>query len=253
MEGTLLALFMISACAFGVLLDHPDLPVRAALPNDFSRRAMGGVAMGLTAIALIYSPWGKQSGAHMNPAVTLTFFRLGKVKGWDACFYIVAQVLGGLAGVALSHRFWGVLLEHPAINYVVTVPGPGGVIAAAIGEATIAFAQMSVVLAAISSPKLMRHTGVFAGALVALYITVEAPYSGMSMNPARTLGSAIFANVFTAIWIYFLVPPLAMLVAARLRRTISSRPHCAKLVHAASKRCIFCGYQVARAWQTRSH
>jgi aquaporin Z len=60
-----------------------------------------GLAMGLTAVALIYSPWGQQSGSHLNPAVTLTFWRLGKVTGWDACFYILAQFLGGVVGVVL--------------------------------------------------------------------------------------------------------------------------------------------------------
>ena len=65
------------------------------------RRGLIGVAMGLTAIALIYSPWGKRSGAHMNPSVTLTFWRLGKIKSIDALFYIVFQFLGGWVGVAL--------------------------------------------------------------------------------------------------------------------------------------------------------
>ena len=58
-----------------------------------------GIAMGSTAIALVFSPLGKRSGAHFNPAVTLTFWRLGKVKNWDAVFYIVAQFIGGIAGV----------------------------------------------------------------------------------------------------------------------------------------------------------
>src|SRR5262245_25215896 len=122
MEAALLGLFMASACAFGVLLEHPSSPARQAIESALLRRMLGGTAMGLTAIALIYSPWGKQSGAHFNPAVTLTFFRLGKVKPWDAFFYGVAQFAGGLAGVVLSHKAWGVLLENQTVNYVATVP-----------------------------------------------------------------------------------------------------------------------------------
>ena len=82
--------------------------------------------MGLTAVGIIYSPWGRQSGAHLNPAVTLTFFRLGKVAGWDAVFYVMAQILGGLAGVLL------VLLALRAASptrrwpIAATLPGPAG-------------------------------------------------------------------------------------------------------------------------------
>jgi len=246
MEAALLGLFMVSACTFGVLLDHPASPVHAAIASGFVRRMLGGLAMGLTAMALIYSPWGKQSGAHMNPAVTLTFFRLGKVKPWDAVFYTVAQFAGGIAGVMLAHLLFGMLMEHPAVNYVATVPGPGGVKLAIAGEIAISFLLMSTVLFAISAPRLERYTGILAGALVASYITLEAPLSGMSMNPARTLGSAIPGNVFTALWIYFLAPPVAMLLAAQVRLLLTRRKsgHCAKFIHAANKRCIFCGYKM---------
>lgn len=248
MDGALLGLFMVSACTFGVLLDHPASPVHNAIESGLLRRMIGGMAMGLTAIALIYSPWGEQSGAHMNPAVTLTFFRLGKVKPWDAFFYTLSQFAGGILGVVLCHRAFGMWLEHPAVNFVATVPGSAGVAPAVLGEMTIAFLQMSMVLFVVNTPQLARFTGLFAGVLVATYITIEAPFSGMSMNPARTLGSALPGNIFTALWIYFLVPPLAMLLAAEVRRIVCARIQaeptgCAKMIHAREKRCIFCGYK----------
>src|SRR5499427_4542944 len=93
-EAACLGLFMVSACSFTVLLQHPASAIRQMLPSAFVRRFLTGVAMGLTAIALIYSPWGKQSGAHLNPSVTLTFFRLGKIAPWDAAFYFLAQFVG---------------------------------------------------------------------------------------------------------------------------------------------------------------
>ena len=68
-EGALLGVFMISACAFTALLEHPASSVRQAISNGDVRRALIGLAMGLTAVVLIYSPWGQRSGAHMNPAV----------------------------------------------------------------------------------------------------------------------------------------------------------------------------------------
>ena len=94
MEAALLGGFMLSACMFATLLEHPRSRGRRAISSAFVRRALMGAAMGLTAVALIYSPWGQQSGAHMNPATTLTFFRLGKTAGWDAAFYIAAQFVG---------------------------------------------------------------------------------------------------------------------------------------------------------------
>src|SRR5205085_5456890 len=97
MEAAQLAAFMISASVCTIGLYHPGSPIVAAIPAEFIRRMMMGLAMGLTAVAIIHSPWGKQSGAHMNPAVTLTFFRLGKIAPWDAAFYVCAQFVGGVA------------------------------------------------------------------------------------------------------------------------------------------------------------
>ena len=78
------------------------------------QRALMGLIMGLTAIAIIYSPWGQQSGAHLNPAVTLTFWRLGKVRTWDAVFYVLAQFAGGAAGVLLVLALLGAAVRRPA-------------------------------------------------------------------------------------------------------------------------------------------
>jgi aquaporin Z len=101
MEGAGLALFMISAGAFATLLFAPESPVYEMVGPPMVRRALMGAAMGLTLIALVYSPWGKQSGAHLNPAFTLTFWGLGKVRGADAFFYVLAQFAGGMLGVVL--------------------------------------------------------------------------------------------------------------------------------------------------------
>src|ERR1700756_3322186 len=88
-EASLLGLFMISACLFGVLYEFPLSPARKAIDSQLLRRLLMGISMGLTATALISSPLGKRSGAHYNPSVTLTFWRLGKIRSWDALFYVV--------------------------------------------------------------------------------------------------------------------------------------------------------------------
>jgi aquaporin Z len=247
MEGAGLGIFMISACAFAMILEYSGSPVRQAIPDPLFRRVLMGMAMGLTAIGIIFSPWGKQSGAHINPSITVTFFRLGKIAPWDASFYIVAQFVGAMTGVLLMTVIVRAFVAHPSVNYVATVPGMSGAAIAFVAEFIISFVLMSVVLIVSNTDKLARYTGLFAGALVATYITVEAPLSGMSMNPARSFGSAVPPQLWGFLWIYFTAPPLGMLLAAEiyLRLRGANKVICAKLHHHNDKRCIFhCGYAI---------
>ena len=246
MEATCLGLFMVSACSFTVLLEHPASAIRQTLPSAFARRCITGVAMGLTAIALIYSPWGKQSGAHLNPSITLTFFRLGKIEPWDAAFYIAAQFTGGTLGVLLSRLIWGHAITEQNVRYAATLPGAHGTGAAFVAEMVISFVMMTMVLNFSNAAQLARFTGVVAGALVATYITLESPLSGMSMSPARSFASAAPGGLWNSLWIYFTAPPLGMMLAAQVYVWFRGRHaiFCAKLHHQNDKRCIFrCNYQ----------
>ncbi|HVZ61245.1 MAG TPA: aquaporin [Terriglobales bacterium] len=241
MEGAELGAFMIAACLFGAILQLPESPVARLFPGGGIRRVLMGIAMALSALAIIYSPWGKQSGAHLNPAVTLTFLRLKKVRGWDALFYVIFQFAGGIAGVLFIGLFIGSQLAQPAVNYVVTVPGKEGTLAAFAVEFLIAFITMTVVLRSSNHPRWSHYTGYFVAILIALYIALTAPISGMSMNPARTTASAVGANVWTAIWLYFTAPPVGMLAAAEIYLHGSGQKSvfCAKLHHHNGRRCIF--------------
>src|SRR5215471_2499583 len=125
-EAMGLAFFMVSACVFATLLEYPGSPVRHAIVDAMLRRIPMGLAMGATAMAIVYSRWGQRSGAHLNPAVSLTFWRLGKVAGWDALFYIAAQFVGAIVGVGIAATALGNALANPAVRYAATVPGPSG-------------------------------------------------------------------------------------------------------------------------------
>lgn len=245
MEALGLGLFMVSAGAFGTLFESPTSPWRQALPDPLLRRVLMGVAMGLTAIALVYAPWGRRSGAHLNPALTLTFLRLGRVPGRDAAAYVVAQFAGGLAGARAVALVLGDAFIAPPVTAVATMPGARGLAVAFGAELLISFLLVLLVLTLGRSARLGRYTGLFVGAALVLFITFEAPLSGMSMNPARTLASAVTARAFGALWLYFLAPATGMLLAAevhlRLIARSRSRAHagCAKLAHAFP--CIFCG------------
>src|SRR5499427_5533656 len=192
-EAIGLGLFMISACLFVTLLEHPNSPVRQTVTEPFVRRIPMGLAMGLTAVGLVYSPWGQRSGAHFNPSVTLTFWRLGKVASWDAVFYVAAQFVGAIAGVGVAATILEPQLAHPSVRYAATVPGRGIAIAF-VAEFIISLVLMTVVLTVSNRPRLNRFAGLCAGALVTSYIVLEAPLSGMSMNAARSVGSALYAQ-----------------------------------------------------------
>ncbi|MEP7363600.1 MAG: aquaporin [Acidobacteriota bacterium] len=222
-EAAALGVFMISACVFTVLLEHPASPIHLAIDDVFQRRVLMGLAMGLTASAIIQSPWGHRSGAHMNPALTFTFWTLGKISARDAFFYVLFQFAGGLAGVLLSAIVIGPPLWHSAVNFAPTIPGMPGEAAAFWSEAAISALLMATALIVSSSATLRPWMPVFAGLLVGSFIVFESPLSGMSMNPTRTLASAIPSGEWNAIWIYFTAPPLGMLATAQVYRLVSSR------------------------------
>jgi aquaporin Z len=230
MEAAALGIFMVSACVFGVLLEHIAAP---------ANRVLAGIAMGLTAVAIISSPWGQRSGAHMNPAVTLTFLSLGKIAPWDALFYVLAQFAGGIVGVLLSAGVLGTALAR--VQFVATVPGAGGPWIAFAAEFAISFLLISIVLNVSNSRRFTRFTPWVAAFLVAAFISVESPLSGMSMNPARTLSSAFPSGIWTSLWVYFVAPAFAMVSAGQLYRHWrgAHRVFCAKYHHHNDKRCIF--------------
>lgn len=125
------------------------------------------------------------------------------------------------------------------------MPGLYGTIGALIGEFVISFGIMTTVLIASNSRRFEKWTGIYAGGLIALYISLEAPLSGMSMNPARTLGSALPAGIYTGLWVYFVAPLAGMLAAGELfvRTRGASAIKCAKLAHRGARTCIFrCNY-----------
>ena len=194
-------------------------------------------------MALIYSPWGTRSGAHMNPAVTLTFWRLNKISARDASMYVVAHLIGGLAGITLATILLAQLPAHASVNYVATLPGAGGSALALVAEFAISCGLMLVVLVFSNHDRFAKLTGVAAGALVCSYIVIEAPLSGMSMNPARSLGPALLSGTLDTMWIYVIGPMAGMLTGAAIYQHLGTFApvRCAKLHHPAHVPCIHCG------------
>lgn len=215
-EGWGLGTFMLSACLFTILLEHPAIGMHDYISSGFVRRIFIGLAMGLTAMGIIYSPWGRRSGAQLNPSVSLTMLFLKKNVATDAIFYMIFQTIGGTLAVCLLKLLIPEYLAHPSVNFAVTVPGREGALTAFACECIISFLLMFMTLITSNArfERLQKCTGVIAGVLIAIFVAFESPYSGMSMNPARTIASAFPAGVWKDCWIYFSGPPLSMLAAA---------------------------------------
>jgi len=216
-EALGLAIFMFSACFFSGLFFGKNGFLVSGLTAAF-RQSLLGLLMGLTALYIFYSPLTSPSGSHINPAVTLAFFRLGKIGRWDALFYMIFQFAGGTLAVYMMAVWMGDNLTAAPLHYVVTVPGKYGRPAAAVAELIIAFVMMGMVLFTTDSPVLKKYTRIFAGVLVCINVIVVGPVSGFGMNPARSFASALPAHIWTAFWIYLCMPLTGMLGAAELYR-----------------------------------
>ena len=243
-EAWAIGCFMIAVGAVATLLEASSSPVHAFIQNAATRRVIMAAAMGITVSLLIYSPWGQRSGAHMNPAVTLAFLRLGKIKPRDALGYSVAQIGGALLGVYLVWAALGNLFSTPPVSFATTVPGSGGVLIAFLSELSMSALLMLAILESASRPQLARYTGLLAGFLVFVFISIEAPLSGTSINPARSIASAVPAHQWSAFWLYLLAPLLGMQLAATIftGKTAANKIPCAKLCHSSKRPCIHCGF-----------
>jgi aquaporin Z len=233
-EAWALGVFMMSASVVTTLLESPGGAFNQWITSSTLRLLLIGLAMGGTAVVLIYSPWGRRSGAHMNPAVTLAFLSLGRISLVNATFYILAQFLGGYLGVLVALALLGDKFSQPPVLYILTQPGTMGVGIAFLAEAVISLVLMLTILLVSNERRWSRFTGLAAGILIACYVGVESPLSGMSMNPARSLASALPGRLWDNLWIYFTAPVLGMWLAARAFHTLKPRRqrshHLAKIV-----------------------
>lgn len=213
-EALGLAIFMIAACFFGSLLQSPQSSWQEIIPSEWLRLVILAITMGVTAIFIFYFPFTAASGSHINPAVTITFWRLGKMNKRKTMFYILSQFMGGTLAVYIMRWFMGDLLIDPPINSIATVPQNVGLWPVLTIELLIAFLTMVMILFTSENTRLKKYTRILSGVLVAVWVILAGPVTGFGMNPARTFASALPANTWTGFWIYMISPVGGMLSAA---------------------------------------
>lgn len=204
------ALLVGIGCSWVVLDFAPGSPVVHAITSAGVRRAVTGMLFGTTGGLIALSWVGKISGAHINPVVTLAFWLQKKMTGPLALIYMLSQLAGAVAG-AWPLSLWGVWAA--ATHDAVTVPGPAGDLAAVLGEAAATFCLIVALFFFLGHPRIRRFTPAVFPVLYALLVYVEAPFSGTSTNPARSLGPAVIARIWTGWWIYWLGPAAGTLMA----------------------------------------
>jgi aquaporin Z len=196
-------------------------PVAQLIPDAGERRLLTGFLFGTTGALIALSPLGKESGAHINPVVTLAFWIMGKLRSSHALGYILAQCAGAILG-ALPLLAWGRM--GSSVAFGATLPGTGySLWLALLGETITTFLLITGLFFFLRHRQLRRFTPALFPFLYALMVFVEAPVSGTSTNPARSLGPALISGAWHGWWLYWLGPLLGMLLGVAVYRMTGLR------------------------------
>lgn len=204
-----------------------DLPIAPG-----ARRLLNGFLFGSVGAAIAYSPIGKISGAHINPAMTFAFWLQGKLRWRDASCYVLAQLAGAAIG-ALLLLCWGDV--GASDNWGASLPSKALPLPDAIaGEVVCTFALVALVFVFASRPATQFYTPLVNPPLFAILTWLEAPVSGASANPARSFGPELVGWAWSSWWVYWIGPLLgAALAVGTVQYGLIGRhrPHQARLFH----------------------
>ncbi len=195
----------------------------ALVTNQVNAGAISHVGIALTfglVIAAMVFATGQISGAHINPAVTLAFWSVGRFPRREVPFYVVAQLLGACVGSAVIRCLIG---DYAYLGATI----PSGSAGQSLGiEFLLTFLLMFVIMAVATDT---RSNGAMAaiaiGTVVGLGAMFAGPISGASMNPARSFGPALVGGYFSAHWIYWIGPIAGSVFAAWIYDVIRCDPN----------------------------
>jgi aquaporin Z len=223
------ALLVLVGLSWVVLMFGDGSPLPRVVPDEGLRRAITGFLFGTTGALIALSPVGKLSGAHINPAVTVAFWLMGKIEAGTLVGYVAAQLVGACLG-ALPLLAWGRMGQSVAFG--ATVPGAGyGAGAALVGEAVTTATMVALLAAFLGFRRLRRFTPAIFPFLYCFMVWAEAPVSGTSTNPARTVGPAVVSGLWNGWWVYWVGPLAGTLVATFVVSRHARRIEVAKLYH----------------------
>jgi aquaporin Z len=210
------ALLLAVGLSFVILDFGSGSPMLSLLPDAGVRRALTGFLFGTTGALIALSPVGKESGAHINPAVTLAFWVMGKLRTRHAVGYVLGQLVGAVLG-SLPLLAWGA--TGRSIDFGATMPGTGySAAVATLGEVATTFALVIGLFLFVRHRRLRPYTPALFPFLYAFMVFAEAPVSGTSTNPARSLGSAVVSGGWHDWWVYWIGPVLGTLLAVAFYR-----------------------------------
>ncbi len=250
--GTAFLMFCVVG-AVGIMFGRHS-PVMRAIPSVNLRLFLTGLALGGAGSFVAITPLGRLSGAHLNPAMSLGFFTIGRMHVQDLVFYIVAQISGACLGAWGGHVVFGRLAVavHDALNQ------PGNDVSSAVAtlaEMAATFTLVAAVFALVSRPRTMRWTPVAVIGVVAVIVWLDGNFSGASLNPARSFGPVAVSGNWHLFWIYVVGPCCGSVTAALLHRFATPLDAATgKIFHDLHYRSIFTGdYDHAANQHVRRH
>ena len=212
------ALLLVGGLSAVIVVISPASPVAALGLPGWLARGIAGALFGLTGTLVTLSALGRHSGAHLNPAMTLAFLIEGRISASHAAWYVVSQCLGAItgAGVVLG---WGPLGKP--LTYGATTPAAGvDPLVAIVLEALCTVVLVATVFVFLGNPRLRRFTAWTMGPMYAVMVSLEAPWTGTSTNPARSLGPAVVTGTWQGFGIYLLGPALGAAAGVALARAL---------------------------------
>ena len=223
------ALLLVVGLSVVILMFGAGTPMVRLIPSEGLRRLITGFLFGSIGASIALSPVGKESGAHINPAVTLAFRLMGKLDLRTTVGFILAQLIGAVLG-SLPLLFWGAMGK--SVNFGATVPGADFTLTTALlGEMVTTFTMVILLAVFLAFRNLRPFTPGIFPPLYAIMVWAEAPISGTSTNPARSLGPAIVSGQWQGWWIYWAGPLAGMLLAVLVCSALGKRIEVAKLYY----------------------